>query len=126
MEKKVMRKNILYIFFKNFSHLFTLAFGLLIIMYLNNIAKIITKDYPNNKELFRVLDGITTGLSSSEDGKVYGKVPYGFSRQGENLIINKYEKKVLDKMYRLKDTGNSYQKISDFQIFFYKSRGKSH
>ena len=52
--------------------------------------------------------------SKKEHGKVYSKVPYGFTRQGENLIINKYEKKVLDKMYRLKDTGNSYQKISDF------------
>ena len=52
--------------------------------------------------------------SKKEHGKVYSKVPYGFTRQGENLIVNKYEKKVLDKMYRMKDTGNSYQKISDF------------
>ena len=52
--------------------------------------------------------------SKKEHGKVYSKVPYGFTRQGENLIVNKYEKKVLDKMYRMKDTGKSYQKISDF------------
>ena len=52
--------------------------------------------------------------SKKEHGKVYSKVPYGFTRQGENLIVNKYEKKILDKMYRMKDTGKSYQKISDF------------
>jgi len=52
--------------------------------------------------------------SKKKHGKVYSKIPYGFTRQNNNLIINKYEKKVLDKMYRLKDKGNSYQNISDF------------
>ena len=39
---------------------------------------------------------------------------YGFDRDGDRLIENPYEQKVLRKIYSLKDKGYSYQKISDF------------
>ena len=52
--------------------------------------------------------------SKKDNQKVYSKVPYGFTRKGTDLIIDKKEKKMLDKMYRLKDKGNSYQDISNF------------
>tara|TARA_Y100000004_G_C8936618_1_gene422390 strand:- start:931 stop:1665 length:735 start_codon:yes stop_codon:yes gene_type:complete len=47
--------------------------------------------------------------------KVYsGSVMYGYDRDGDSLVENKYEQKVLRKIYRLREQGNSYQKISDF------------
>jgi DNA invertase Pin-like site-specific DNA recombinase len=52
--------------------------------------------------------------SKKDNQKVYSKVPYGFTRKGPDLILDKKEKKMLDKMYRLKDKGNSYQDISNF------------
>jgi DNA invertase Pin-like site-specific DNA recombinase len=69
----------------------------------------------NELEISQLSQRTSDSLKSlKKNGKVYSKVPYGFTRQDNNLITNEKEKKVLDKMYRLKDKGNSYQNISDF------------
>lgn len=53
--------------------------------------------------------------SKKYNGKVYsGSIMYGFDRDGDRLIENPYEQKVLRKIHSLKDKGYSYQKISDF------------
>ncbi len=53
--------------------------------------------------------------SKKRNGKVYsGSIMYGFDRIGDRLVENPYEKKVLRKIYSLRDKGLSYQKISDF------------
>ena len=49
-----------------------------------------------------------------ENNKVYSKVPYGFDRVGDDLVKNKKEKRLLNKMFRLKDNGLSYGKICDY------------
>ena len=49
-----------------------------------------------------------------KNGKVFGVVPYGFDRDGEFLIPNIKEQKMINKINRLKTNGMSYQKISDF------------
>tara|TARA_Y100000031_G_scaffold142777_1_gene172592 strand:- start:334 stop:648 length:315 start_codon:yes stop_codon:yes gene_type:complete len=49
-----------------------------------------------------------------ENNKVYSKVPYGFDRVGDDLVKNKKEKRLLNKMFRLKDSGLSYGKICDY------------
>ena len=53
--------------------------------------------------------------SKKRNGKVYsGSIPFGFDRQKDDLIKNPYEQKLLRKMMKLKNNGNSYQQISDF------------
>ena len=53
--------------------------------------------------------------SKKRNGKVYsGSIMYGFDRNGDRLVENPYEQKVLRKIYSLRDKGLSYQKISDF------------
>ena len=53
--------------------------------------------------------------SKKQNGKVYsGSVMYGFNRDGDRLVENPYEQKVLRKIKNLKTKGYSYQKISDF------------
>ena len=53
--------------------------------------------------------------SKKQNGKVYsGSIMYGFDRDGDRLVENPYEQKVLRKIYSLRDKGLSYQKISDF------------
>ena len=49
-----------------------------------------------------------------ENNKVYSKIPYGFDRGGDDLIENKKEKRLLNKMFRLKNNGLSYGKICDY------------
>ena len=49
-----------------------------------------------------------------KNGKVFGSVPYGFDRNGDDLIENKKEKRLLNKMFRLKTNGMSYGKICDY------------
>jgi len=49
-----------------------------------------------------------------ENNKVYSKIPYGFNRNGDDLIENKKEKRLLNKMFRLKTNGMSYGKICDY------------
>ena len=48
-------------------------------------------------------------------GKVYsGSIMYGFDREGDRLVENPYEQKVLRKINSLRGKGYSFQKISDF------------
>ena len=49
-----------------------------------------------------------------KNGKVYGKVPYGYDRSGDSLVYNVKEQKTLKKIYSLISMGNSYAKISEF------------
>ena len=49
-----------------------------------------------------------------ENNKVYSPTPYGFDRVGDDLIENKKEKRLLNKMFRLKDNGLSYGKICNY------------
>ena len=49
-----------------------------------------------------------------ENNKVYSPTPYGFNRDGDDLIENKKEKRLLNKMFRLKDSGLSYGKICNY------------
>ena len=49
-----------------------------------------------------------------QNNKVYSKIPYGFDRDGDDLIENKKEKRLLNKMFRLKNNGLSYGKICDY------------
>jgi len=49
-----------------------------------------------------------------ENGVVYGVTPYGFTRDGDFLIPNTKEQKVLNKIHKLRKDNLSYQKISDF------------
>ena len=53
--------------------------------------------------------------SKKMNGKVYsGSIMYGFDRDGDKLVKNPYEQKVLRKINNLRDKGLSYQKIADF------------
>ena len=49
-----------------------------------------------------------------ENNKVYSPTPYGFDRVGDDLVKNKKEKRLLNKMFRLKDSGLSYGKICNY------------
>ena len=49
-----------------------------------------------------------------ENGKVYSKTPFGYDRVGDDLIENKKEKRLLRKMLRLKENGNSYGDVSKY------------
>jgi len=53
-------------------------------------------------------------MDKKMSGKVYGVTPYGFDRDGDFLLPNTKEKKVLKKIHSFRDKGTSYQKISDF------------
>ncbi len=48
------------------------------------------------------------------NNKVYSPTPYGFDRIGDDLVKNKKEKRLLNKMFRLKDSGLSYGKICNY------------
>ena len=53
--------------------------------------------------------------SKKQNGKVYsGSIMFGFDRDGDRLVENPYEQKVLRKINSLRDKGYSFQKISDF------------
>ena len=54
--------------------------------------------------------------------KVYSPTPYGFNRVGDDLVENKKEKRLLRKMLRLKENGNSYGDVSKYLI---KNRHKT-
>ena len=49
-----------------------------------------------------------------ENNKVYSPTPFGYNRNGDDLIENKKEKRLLRKMFKLKKSGLSYGKISDY------------
>ena len=57
-----------------------------------------------------------------ENNKVYSPTPFGYNRDGDDLIENKKEKRLLRKMIRLKDDGLSYGEISKYLI---KNRHKT-
>jgi DNA invertase Pin-like site-specific DNA recombinase len=85
----------------------------LIVLSLSRLSQVMSSIYELEVNMIR--ERTSDVLQSKKDNqKVYSKVPYGFTRKGTDLIIDKKEKKMLDKMYRLKDKGNSYQDISNF------------
>ena len=47
-------------------------------------------------------------------GKVYSRTPYGFDKDGNQLVENTYEQKVLRKIKNLRKKGESYLSISRF------------
>ena len=47
-------------------------------------------------------------------GKVYSRTPYGFDKDGNHLVENSYEQKVLRKIRNLRKKGESYLSISRF------------
>ena len=49
-----------------------------------------------------------------ENGKVYSPTPFGFDRNGDDLVENKKEKRLLRKMLRLKENGFSYGDVSKY------------
>ena len=61
----------------------------------------------------RVFEGTYNEMKKSLN-KVYSPTPYGFNRVGDDLVKNKKEKRLLNKMFRLKDSGLSYGKICDY------------
>ena len=52
--------------------------------------------------------------NKKKNGKVYSRTPYGFDRVDGMLVENKYEQKVLRKMEKMRNEGNSYLTISRF------------
>jgi len=52
--------------------------------------------------------------NKKKNGKVYSRTPYGFDRDDDELVENSYEQKVLRKINRLRDKGNSYLSVSRF------------
>jgi len=52
--------------------------------------------------------------NKKKSGKVYSRTPYGFDRKDGMLIENHYEQKVLRKIDRMRNKGNSYLTISRF------------
>ena len=74
-------------------------------------------------ELEFVRDRVRDTLKvKKENGKVYSKTPMGYDRIGDDLIENKKEKRLLRKMLRLKENGNSYGDVSKYLI---KNRHKT-
>lgn len=66
-------------------------------------------------ELELIKDRVKDTLKmKKETGKVYSKVPYGYDRIGDELVENKKEKRLLNKIVRLKDNGLSYKEICDY------------
>ncbi len=66
-------------------------------------------------ELELIRDRVKDTLKVKKDnGKVYSPTPFGFDRVGDDLIENKKEKRLLRKMFRLKDKGFSYGDISKY------------
>ena len=66
-------------------------------------------------ELELIRDRVKDTLRVKKDnGKVYSPTPFGFDRNGDDLVENKKEKRVLRKMFRLKDKGFSYGDISKY------------
>ena len=49
-----------------------------------------------------------------ENMKVYSPTPFGYNRKGDDLIENPKEKRLLNKIVKLKNSGLSYGKISNY------------
>ena len=66
-------------------------------------------------ELELIRDRVKDTLKvKKENGKVYSPTPFGFDRVGDDLVENKKEKRLLRKMLRLKENGNSYGDVSKY------------
>ena len=52
--------------------------------------------------------------SKKRNGKVYSRTPYGYDKDGDRLVENPYEQKVLRKMNKLRSKGESYLFVSRF------------
>jgi len=66
-------------------------------------------------ELELIKDRVKDTLKMKKDsGKVYSKTPFGFNRVGDDLVENKKEKRLLNKIVRLKENGLSYGDISKY------------
>ena len=52
--------------------------------------------------------------NKKQNGKVYSRTPYGYDKVDDDLVKNTYEQKVLRKIKKLRDKGNSYLSISRF------------
>ena len=59
----------------------------------------------------RVVDTLRV---KKDNNKVYSPTPYGFDRVGDDLVENKKEKRLLNKIVRLKENGLSYGNISKY------------
>ena len=77
------------------------------------MVNIMNSLYQMEREMIseRVVDVLS---DKKKNGKVYGKIPYGFTKDGSYLIPNPKEQKTLKKITSLKGKGLSYAKISDF------------
>lgn len=53
-------------------------------------------------------------IDKKKNGKVYGEIPYGYQRNGDELIPNIKEQKTLKKITTLREKGLSFAKVSDF------------
>jgi len=77
------------------------------------MVNVMSSLYQMEREM--ISDRVTDILKDKkENGVVYGVTPYGFDRDGEFLVPNTQQQKVLKKIHSLRDKGLSYQKISDF------------
>lgn len=52
-------------------------------------------------------------LHLKEQGKVFGEIPHGFSRDGDSLVPNPDEQRVIELVRSLRDKGYSLRAISD-------------
>ena len=66
-------------------------------------------------ELELIKDRVKDTLKmKKESGKVYSPTPFGYNRVNQDLVENPKEKRLLRKMFRLKEKGNSYGDISKY------------
>ena len=66
-------------------------------------------------ELELIRDRVKDTLRVKKDnGKVYSPTPFGFDRDGDNLVENKKEKRLLRKILKLKNDGMSYGDVSNY------------
>ena len=45
-------------------------------------------------------------------GRVFNHVPYGYQRQGENLVPDPREQHIIERMHRMRDEGSNYSVIA--------------
>jgi DNA invertase Pin-like site-specific DNA recombinase len=67
-------------------------------------------------ELERSLIGQRTSDALSQlrsTGRVYGSIPFGFSREGSHLVVDAAEQAVLAHIVDLRDAGQSYAAIAE-------------
>ena len=77
------------------------------------MINILSSLYEMELELIRERTKDTLRMKK-ENGKVYSKISFGYDRNGNDLIENKKEMKVLRKMMRLNQSGKSFGEISKF------------